>query len=65
MYFLLVHTLFTLWTRTSEGYWVDLPYAPRERDRAEALLTHYQTTWSDREYALAPAGFTPNLGWCG
>ena len=65
MYFLLVHTLFTLWTRTSEGYWVDLPYAPRERDRAEYLLTSYRSRWPEREYALAPSGFTPHLAWCG
>ena len=56
--------MFTIWTM-SNGYWQDMPYAPRERHDAERLLLYYQSNWPDRLYLLAPAGFSPSLSWCG
>jgi len=66
VYFLLVHNvLYKLWLLTPQGYWFDLPYAARERESAERLLSSYRSRWPKNEYSLAPVGFTPNLAWCG
>ncbi len=56
--------MFSVWTKVN-GYWHDMPYAPRDRQDAERLMLYYQSNWPERQYQLAPAGFSPTLAWVG
>ena len=56
--------MFQLWIRSEYG-WQSLSYSPAGREVSDRRLAYYQSQWPDREYAIAPAGFNPDLQWVG
>ena len=56
--------MYSLWVRSEYG-WQRLSYSPAGRNVSSRRLAYYRSQWPDREYAISPAGFNPDLQWVG
>ena len=54
---------YRVWARkcTPDSLWFDLPYSPRNREGAQALIEFYEDEWGSLyDYVSVPCGQTPH-----
>ena len=58
--------MYLLWSRRKYDetpLWADMPYAPRDKSRINALLEYYERTFPNQyEYEIVPVGQYPKHG---